>query len=59
MTQLQHGWQCARLAQPWARDALRLRFWDDQAKVAALRPPSDKFALAELATLMDWVAPRA
>jgi phosphonate degradation associated HDIG domain protein len=47
------------VAQPWARDALRLRVWDDQAKVAALRPPSDKVVLAELTAVMDWVAPRA
>jgi predicted HD phosphohydrolase len=45
----------AFVAQPYATEALRLRVWDDQAKVAALAPDSPLFALAELELLMARV----
>jgi phosphonate degradation associated HDIG domain protein len=49
--------ECAAfLAMPHARDAMRLRTWDDRAKDAALHPASEAVALAELAALMDRVA---
>jgi phosphonate degradation associated HDIG domain protein len=43
------------LAQPYALDALRLRRWDDRAKVAGLRP----VALRELLPLLGAVCQRA
>jgi phosphonate degradation associated HDIG domain protein len=39
-----------------ARDALRLRVWDDMAKNSALQPASTAQALEELAALMRLVA---
>jgi predicted HD phosphohydrolase len=49
--------ECAAfLALPHARQALRLRTWDDMAKRPALRPAHDSIALAELAALMEAVA---
>lgn len=38
--------------QPHARDAMRLRVWDDDAKRADLRPASSQRALQELESLM-------
>lgn len=35
---------------------MRLRLWDDRAKVAEWQPASDAAALDELARLMDRVA---
>jgi phosphonate degradation associated HDIG domain protein len=45
----------ALLARTHARDALRLRIWDDQAKVVELQPDSVAGALAELRVLMQAV----
>jgi len=53
---------CARFERnPRARDALRLRAWDEESKVENMRPESTNSALAELKALMDMVAepPRA
>lgn len=44
--------RAAFLSRPSAQAALRLRVWDDLAKVTGLRPPSEAAALEELATLM-------
>jgi predicted HD phosphohydrolase len=38
--------------QPHARDAMRLRVWDDDAKCVDLRPASSQVALQELESLM-------
>jgi phosphonate degradation associated HDIG domain protein len=46
----------AFIALPHARDALRLRAWDDHAKDPALRPASTAEALDELRALMAEVA---
>jgi predicted HD phosphohydrolase len=43
------------VAQAHARDALRLRMWDDQARAAVLRPISDAAVLDELEMLMTGV----
>jgi predicted HD phosphohydrolase len=43
------------VAQAHARDALRLRMWDDQAKVAGLRPVAEVAVLDELEVLMAGV----
>ncbi len=43
-------------ALPYARDALRVRVWDDTAKNADWLPTSDEAALAELEALMREVA---
>ncbi len=40
-------------ATPWAEDALRLRSWDEAAKVADWQPASTEVALQELALLMQ------
>lgn len=40
----------------YALDAMRLRLWDDRAKVAEWQPASDAVALDELARLMDRAA---
>lgn len=45
----------AFLARPHAREALRLRVWDDRAKEPGLQPPGGEGALEELATLMHQV----
>jgi predicted HD phosphohydrolase len=42
----------------FAADAVRLRVWDDHAKVASLQPVSTEAALSELARLMDAVSER-
>lgn len=48
--------ECTRfIARPHARQALRLRHWDDAAKTPGLRPHSEGQALAELAALMAAV----
>lgn len=43
------------MALPHAKDALRLRSWDDRAKTVGLRPDSMPAALAELQALMQTV----
>ena len=49
-------WESAAFLQrPRARDALRLRVWDDHAKRASLHPPSQQQALGELEDLMAHV----
>lgn len=40
---------------PGACHALRLRTWDDMAKVHGLKPVHDSIALAELAALLESV----
>lgn len=45
----------AFMALPHAQDALRLRSWDDRAKVVALQPDSASQALGELRELMAAV----
>ncbi len=40
-------------AAPWAQDALRLRSWDEAAKVADWQPAGTEEALQELALLMQ------
>lgn len=40
------------VARPHAREALRLRVWDDRAKDPGLQPPDGESALEELAALM-------
>lgn len=47
------------MAQPFARDALRLRVWDDLAKDSALKVDDADRALADLRALMDTVLRRA
>jgi predicted HD phosphohydrolase len=47
---------CIRFGQAlYAADAVRLRIWDDRAKVATLHPVSPEAALLELARLIDAV----
>ena len=46
----------AFIARPYARDALKLRAWDDHAKDPDLRPASTAQALDELRALMTQVA---
>ncbi len=47
---------CGRFEQSrHARDALRLRAWDEASKVEGMRPDSTNSALAELKALMDAV----
>ena len=43
------------VARPHAREALRLRVWDDRAKEPGLQPPDEETALEELAALMRRV----
>jgi predicted HD phosphohydrolase len=42
-------------AMPWAEDALRLRSWDEAAKLAEWQPASTQVALQELRQLMAHV----
>ena len=46
-------WEAAAFVlRPHVRDAVRLRLWDDRAKLSHLHPMSQQVALAELDTLM-------
>lgn len=46
-------------SRPWADDALRLRAWDDAAKLPALQPDRTEAALEALARLIQQLRPGA